>query len=131
MKCSLSTLDFARLWDEQLTDEMDSLQEELDVDMRERIAGQWVMKNEDQAVWRAPAAKQFPDKFPDWDWGASSGKLARPAELIYLRKRGKIILDGPDDVRRPLMRVLKRCRTEPDDHAIMPVYDKNKMERFP
>ena len=131
VKCSLSTFEFARIWDDQLAEEMESLAEELDFDMRTRIAGQWLSITEDQAIWHAPAVKQFADKFADWDWGASSGKLARPAEIIYIKKKGKVVLDGPDDVRAPLLRVLRLCRTEPDDHAIMPVYDKNKMERFP
>ena len=27
-----------------------------------------------EAIWRAPAARQFADKFADWDWGSNTGK---------------------------------------------------------
>ncbi|CAJ1457683.1 unnamed protein product [Effrenium voratum] len=127
----MPTREFVDIWDEQLAEEMDALEEEMEPELRVRIAGQWVSITEDQAIWRAPAVTQFPDKFPDWDWGVGSYKLLRPAELTYIRKKGKIILDGPKDVLEPLLRVLALCRTEPDDHPIMPIYDVTKMERYP
>ncbi|CAJ1453177.1 unnamed protein product, partial [Effrenium voratum] len=91
MRCSLPTREFVDIWDEQLAEEMDALEEEMEPELRVRIAGQWVSITEDQAIWRAPAVTQFPDKFPDWDWGVGSYKLLRPAELTYIRKKGKIM----------------------------------------
>jgi len=132
LRCALSVKDFAMKFDEQLDDEMDALRDDGELELRERIAGQWVSITEDQATWRAPAAKQFAAyKFPDWHWGVGSNQLLRPAEMVFIKKRGKVIVDGPDDVRKALIRVLKMCRTEPDDNPIMPVYDVNQMERFP
>lgn len=144
MRCSLSTWDFQQLWDNQLADEMDALAEEIfkavalahvpqesDYELREKIAGQWLFIDKDQAIWRAPAGKQFGDKFPDWDWGLGSGKITRPAELIYVRQKGKLVLDGPIEVLDPLLRVLKHCHTEPDDLSILPKYDTKRMERYP
>eukprot|EP00435_Cladocopium_sp_Y103_P061195 s321_g22.t2 len=131
VKCTLTPAEFARNWDDKLSEELEALAQEQEFDLRKRIAGQWVCITDEQAIWRAPASQQFADKFADWDWGARTGKLARPAELIYIHKKGKVLLDGPDDVTAPLLRVLNDCKTEPDDFAIMPVYDKTKMERFP
>jgi len=131
VKCTLTPAEFARNWDDKLSEELEALAQEQEFDLQRRIAGQWVCITDEQAIWRAPASQQFADKFADWDWGARTRKLARPAELIYIHKKGKVLLDGPDDVTAPLLRVLNDCKTEPDDFAIMPVYDKTKMERFP
>ena len=106
--------------------------QEQDYLLRAKIAGQWLFIDDHQAIWRAPAVEQFADKFPDWNWGLGSGKsLKRPAELIYVRQKGKLVLDGPEDVLEPLLRVLKLCRTEMDDLAILPKYDPHNMESYP
>jgi len=133
MKCTLTAAEFMATWDEQLAEELNALDEEMNYELQRRIAGSWISVTETQALWRTPPEYQFADKFPDWDWGVRNGKpkLHRPAELIYLVKRGKVVLDGPEDLLFPLIRVLKNCRTDSDDHPIMPVFDTNKMEHFP
>ncbi|CAE7548796.1 unnamed protein product [Symbiodinium pilosum] len=131
LRCALSVDEFVAKFDEQLGEEMDALLGEGEFDLRKRIAGQWITVTEDQAMWRAPAARQFSHKFPDWHWGSRSKQLLRPAELTFLKSVGKVIVDGPDDVRTALVRVLKLCRTEMDDNPIMPVFDTEMMHSFP
>eukprot|EP00439_Symbiodinium_sp_Y106_P027720 s2643_g3.t1 len=157
LRCALSVKHFVAKFDEQLYEEMEALHGEGEFDLRQRIAGQWISITEDQALWRAPAARQFANKFPDprewhctkqntsgllaasccslltkdWYWGMNSKQLLRPAEMTYLQHKGKLIVDGPDDVRTALIRVLKLCRTELDDNPIMPVFNPEKMDRFP
>mmetsp|Transcript_129037 Transcript_129037/g.413425 ORF Transcript_129037/g.413425 Transcript_129037/m.413425 type:complete len:1143 (-) Transcript_129037:43-3471(-) len=137
-RCDLSIKEFQRNFNEALGDEQDQLRDEQNIDFLRRTVGSWVSVTEGQAIWRAAAAGQCESKAPDhfwhyrvgpsWRQSGSSGPRApdchivRPAEVIFLKRKGKVIIDGPSDVVEALLRPLKTF-TKPDDNALMPIYD--------
>lgn len=116
--------DFQRTFNEALSDEQDALKEEHRFDFVRRMLGSWVSINANQAIWRATGGGQFEGKVPDGIWGYS--KLQRNAEVVFMKNRGKVIVDGPTDVVEALIRALKTF-TKPDDNAVMPIYDVAKI----
>lgn len=118
------TRDFVRQFTEALKDEQDALQEEAQFELLRRIVGTWVLVTDKSAVWRASAAGQCDVKCPDWSW--TSKRLQRPAEVAYMRSRGKVVLDGQPEVTEAILRALKNF-TRADDNAVMPIYDLTKM----
>jgi len=125
-RCTVGTKDFKLQFNEALSDEQDALKEEFKFDTLQRIIGSWVSLTESQAIWRVAAATQCDAKVPDllWARGARSDlpKIQRPAEVVFLKSKGKVLVDGPPDVVDVLIRVLKTF-TKPDDNAVMPIYD--------
>lgn len=136
-----SVKEFVSMFEEALADEQDALRQEENFDFRKRVAGMWIHVTENQAIWRAAASSQLEAKVPDTHWHKrstdrwrtnSSGArppdccIVRPAEVIYLQSKGKVIVDGPQDVVEALLRPLKAI-TKPDDNAVMPIYDVEKM----
>lgn len=118
------TLDFVREFSDALKDEQDTLQEEQQNDLLRHIVGSWVSVTEKQAIWRGTAAAQCEAKVPDRLWGMR--KMRRPAEVIFLKSKGKVMIDGPPEVTEAIIRALKTL-TRLDDNAVMPIYDVVKM----
>jgi len=123
-RCELSTREFVRSFNEALGDEQGQLQDDQDLDLLKQMVGSWISIADDQAIWRAAAGSQCEAKAPDWLWGQH--RMRRPAEVVYLKRKGKIVVDGPQDVVDAIIRVLKNF-TKPDDNAVMPIYDLNKI----
>eukprot|EP00811_Abedinium_folium_P001856 NODE_116_length_3618_cov_4.641936.p1 GENE.NODE_116_length_3618_cov_4.641936~~NODE_116_length_3618_cov_4.641936.p1 ORF type:complete len:1108 (-),score=300.21 NODE_116_length_3618_cov_4.641936:295-3426(-) len=124
------TKDFVREFSEKLKDEQEQLNEEDQLDMLRRVVGTWISVTEHQAVWRASAASQCEAKVPDYLWGYSgsrpSRRIYRPSEVIYLKSKDRIVVDGPAEVLDVLLRVL-RPFTKADDNVMMPIYDLTKI----
>lgn len=123
-RCAMEPSEFIMQFNESLSDEQDALKEEQHFDLLRRTVGSWVSVTEKQAMWHACAATQSEAKVPDRVWGTR--KIQRPAEVVYLKNRGKVVVDGPPDVVEALLRALKTF-TKPDDNAVMPIYDLAKI----
>jgi len=119
-----SVPDFQRSFDEALDDEREALNEEQETEIVNSIVGDWVSITDEQAVWRAITISQFDGKVPDSWWGY--GTRVRPAEVVYIKSKGKVIIDGTAKTVEALLRALKTF-TKPDNNAIMPIYDVNRM----
>eukprot|EP00930_Biecheleria_cincta_P042859 TRINITY_DN29496_c0_g1_i1.p1 TRINITY_DN29496_c0_g1~~TRINITY_DN29496_c0_g1_i1.p1 ORF type:complete len:1155 (-),score=186.59 TRINITY_DN29496_c0_g1_i1:430-3831(-) len=120
----METKEFVKTFNQGLEDEREQLKNEGQDGLFVQTVGSWISITKTQAIWKTSSALQFSGRVPDYAWGR--GTMKRPCELIYLKNQGKVILDGPEDVMVPLQRVLDDM-TEPDDHAIMPIYDITKM----
>jgi len=117
-RCALETTDFQKQFTEALSDEQEALQEEANESIMTRVVGVWVSVTQTQAIWRSTAGLQFDGKVPDKVWCRKT--LQRPAEVAYIKSKGKVILDGPADVIDVLLSVLKTF-TKSDDNAVMPM----------
>jgi len=119
------TKGFHRAFSEALKDEQDTLQEEEHQHtVLQQIIGSWVSLDEKQAIWRSSGAGQCEAKVLDHLWG--SRVIRRPSEVAFTRKSQKVIVDGPKAATEALLRALKQF-TRPDDNAVMPIYDLNKI----
>lgn len=134
-RCTLEVKDFVAQFNEALGDEQEQLKDENNMTLLRRLFGSWVSVRSTQAIWRASAAGQCdpfdhdPNKHWGKQWGGGAAKpLRRPAELIYLKSKGKIIVDGTKDVVDKLLSIL-RPFTLKDDVAVMPIYDVNKISK--
>jgi len=123
-KCQLQTPEFKLQFNEALSDEQDALKDEQKFELLRSVIGSWVSVTDKQAVWRATAATQCEAKAPDRLW--ATRRMQRPAEVIFLKSKGKVVVDGPQDVVEALIRALKTF-TKPDDNAVMPIYDLAKI----
>jgi len=124
--CRLEPADFRNRFTDALSNECDALEEEGNMQLRDRLPGTWLWVTKRQAVWRSAAVVQFNGKVPDRAW--HKDKIRRPAEVIYIKSKGKVIVDGPEVVRDVLVSVLKDFTTE-DDNAVNPLYDLTKMSK--
>jgi len=133
--CSLSVQKFTELWDELIEVECEayenSNQEEL---FKALSSGKWIHVTETQALWRTHVSGQYEMKDPMTSWAMR--KLKRPAEVLYVRFQngndqemtGKVIVDGPDEIRSPLEKILESERDfERDDRAVMTTLDTRSM----
>jgi hypothetical protein len=123
-RCSLDTRDFVVSFNDHLSDEQDALKEEQSFDLLSKVIGSWVSVTDKQAIWRSAALNQCDAKVPDRLWGIK--RIRRPAEVLYIKSKGKVIIDGPSDVVEALIRAIKPL-TKPDDNAVMPIYDVAKI----
>ena len=129
------THEFQKSSDESIRDEQTQVEEEMNEECLKRIIGTWIHVDENQAIWRATSACQRPFKsLPCLRTGQVRKKhgagLAerlpqRPVEVVYIKKRGKVIVDGPEDAAEAVLRALKPF-TRPDDNAVMPIDDLKK-----
>lgn len=83
-------------------------------------------------IWRGYSQGQFEDKTPDAIWGTETSRIRRRAEVIFMVKQQKVIVDTWEKtITETLIRMLKPDRakwTDPDDNAIMPIYDVTQMK---
>jgi len=118
-RCDLSTKKFVAIFDEHLGGEIDVLETE-DPDLAARLNGSWITVSAQQATWRGSSRAQFRGKRPEEVWAKKTG-MCRPVELVYLRKPGKIIVDGPNEPVEAICDILRRhCETIADDVRIVP-----------
>ena len=132
---SLGTLDFRRMFSEAIAEEQNALDEENKDELLKCTIGTWVSVNATQAIWIAHLANQCPFKSLPCLTAAQVTKkhegqwnMQRPVELVYIKKKEKVVVDGPRDAVEAVLRALKPF-TKPDDNAIMPMYDLNKMSK--
>mmetsp|Transcript_85870 Transcript_85870/g.243516 ORF Transcript_85870/g.243516 Transcript_85870/m.243516 type:complete len:1128 (-) Transcript_85870:541-3924(-) len=125
-RCTMTTHEFKKKFNEALGDEWDTLEEERNETLQKRLIGTWISVTEQQAIWRTTATSLCQATVPDRIWGAGTGQLQRPAEVFFLKAKGKVVVDGLREVTEALLRVL-RMFTKPDDNAVMPIYDVNKI----
>jgi len=123
-RCTLEPSEFVKQFNESLNDEQDALKDEQNFSLLRHTVGSWVSVTSKQAMWHACAATQNEATIPDKLWG--NRKIQRPAEVVYLKNRGKVVVDGPQEVVEALLRALKTF-TKPDDNAVMPIYDLTKI----
>jgi len=136
-RCNLETREFQRHFSEAIREEQNALEEEQREDLFKRIIGTWVSVNKKQAIWRAHIASQCPFKsLPCLRANEVARKqgspwnMQRPVEVVYLKTKGKVIIDGPAEVVEAVRRALKGF-TRPDDNAVMPIYDVAKISKPP
>eukprot|EP00413_Alexandrium_margalefii_P020405 CAMPEP_0204526754 /NCGR_PEP_ID=MMETSP0661-20131031/8609_1 /ASSEMBLY_ACC=CAM_ASM_000606 /TAXON_ID=109239 /ORGANISM="Alexandrium margalefi, Strain AMGDE01CS-322" /LENGTH=364 /DNA_ID=CAMNT_0051532613 /DNA_START=6 /DNA_END=1100 /DNA_ORIENTATION=- len=122
--CNLDVPEFKAQFDEELAEEQEALQEEGEMDLCRRLVGTWVSLDSNQAMWRAAGASQCEAKDPSRLW--CTRRVRQPLQLVYLKAKGKVIVDGPKDGVAVLLRVLKSW-TKRDDVAMMPIYDAGRM----
>eukprot|EP00933_Yihiella_yeosuensis_P017521 TRINITY_DN14607_c0_g1_i1.p1 TRINITY_DN14607_c0_g1~~TRINITY_DN14607_c0_g1_i1.p1 ORF type:complete len:569 (-),score=96.13 TRINITY_DN14607_c0_g1_i1:112-1779(-) len=121
--CQLDIATFQNKFSDSLTEEQDALEEELQEALRQSLFGAWISVTRDKALWRTAASLSCAVTDPSEHWGRGDGRvLRRQAEVLYLQKTGKIIIDGPRDIVAALIRAVSPW-TEADDYDIMPVYD--------
>merc|ERR1712194_621261 len=126
-RCPLTTQEFQRTFDDALMDERHALEEEHRLDLVRKMLGSWLSVTDNQAIWRATCGSQCENveqKALDSAWGY--GRMKRPTEVIFLKRKNKVVVDGPQDVVDALIRALKTF-TKPDDNAVKPIYDVVKM----
>eukprot|EP00929_Paragymnodinium_shiwhaense_P060861 TRINITY_DN30384_c0_g1_i3.p1 TRINITY_DN30384_c0_g1~~TRINITY_DN30384_c0_g1_i3.p1 ORF type:complete len:321 (-),score=73.67 TRINITY_DN30384_c0_g1_i3:510-1472(-) len=99
-------------------------------DVLEDVKGTWVCKTARQGIWRSCAASQtgfdVDEKVPDKNWNVK--KLRRPTEVVYLRSKGKVIINGSRDAVATMRYVLKDMTTRDDNHVVSKL-DRAAMER--
>ena len=54
--------------------------------------------------------------------------MLRPAEVVYIKSKGKVIVDAPPKVMEAIIRALKTF-TRPVDTAVLPIYDLIKISK--
>lgn len=54
--------------------------------------------------------------------------MQRPVEVIYIKRRGKVIVDGPDEAVEALLRAVEPF-TRNDDNAVVPILDVRNMTK--
>jgi len=117
-----SVEDFQRDFLEQLEGEQEA---SIDDDgLYKQLQGTFIMTNEKQAIWRSVGTSQFAERPGDMAW--TPGNPRRPAEVMYIASKGKVIVDGPPDVANALLRCLESF-TIVDNHAVVPIIDTSTM----
>jgi len=136
-RCNLEAREFQRAFSDAIAEEQNQLEEEKNDDLLRRIIGTWVSVDKKQAIWRAHTASQCPFKSLPCLRAAhvakkqgSAWNMQRPVEVVYLKGKGKVIVDGPQEVVEAVLRAL-RPFTRPDDNAVMPIYDLQKISKPP
>lgn len=119
-----TTAEFVKQFNQFYKDELDALQDDGETHLVEKIIGTFVHISAQQAIWRTMSSAQCENKVPDPFWGTR--RMQRPAEVIYVQKKGKVLVDGPKDSVEALLRALRNI-SKTDDNAIMPIYDLNKI----
>ena len=97
--------------------EIAALRDDEEYDLIGELMGSFVHIDEDQVVWRGYSQKQFEDKIPDYEWGRERSRIRHRA---WDKTVTEVLIN----------RVLKSDKsrwTEPDDNAIMPIYDVTQM----
>jgi len=143
-RCELPTLEFVKLFEEQLGGELDDLeldQEDGNKELAKMLRGSWISVTPNQAVWRGPASEQSKAKCLGWmpSWSLNRGKhvsapsMSRPLELVYVRRFnnkdvGKIFVDGPTRRKQFILDILRGCgpAVMRDDVAVVQRYDHTK-----
>lgn len=126
-RCSLSPEGFKQSFQLQLKAVQDPRRAEL------RGACRWTL-TEKQALWRSVSASQTLEKVPHWEHNAENENsirpdivVKRPSEVIYLQGKGKVIVDGPEDIVHFLLQALEGI-TDPDDVAVDPRWDSTRLQ---
>jgi len=136
-RCNVEVPEFQRLFDEVIIEEQTALEEEDKLELQRRLRGVWVAVDNDRAIWRGSSASQCPFKMLPalkGEYAARKGRwqMQRPVEVVYLRKKEKIIVDGPQEEVDAVLRALKQSDfSQPDNNAVMPIYDLEKMSKPP
>ena len=124
--------EFVEKFQEHLQCEVDALQEDQEYELMQEVLGSFVHVDEDQVIWRGYSQGQFEDKTPDAIWGTETSRIRRRAEVIFLVKQQKVIVDTWEKtITETLIRMLKPDRakwTDPDNNAILPIYDVTQMK---
>jgi len=123
-RATMDTREFTIQFNEALSDEQDALKEEQQLELLRQVVGSWVSVTETQAIWRSASLNQCEAKVPDRLWGTR--RIKRPAEVVYIKNKQKVLVDGPSEVVEAIIRALKPF-TKPDDNAVMPIYDVAKI----
>ena len=127
-----SSQEFINKFEEQLQFEIDALREDQEFELMQELWGSFVHKNCKQVIWQGCAHHQFADKIPEFEWGRRRSRIKRRPQVIFLVRQQKIIVESWDKtVTETLVGVLKPDRaiwTEPDDVAIMPMYEVRHMK---
>eukprot|EP00927_Polykrikos_kofoidii_P006037 TRINITY_DN12434_c0_g1_i6.p1 TRINITY_DN12434_c0_g1~~TRINITY_DN12434_c0_g1_i6.p1 ORF type:complete len:1128 (-),score=179.92 TRINITY_DN12434_c0_g1_i6:307-3690(-) len=128
--------EFIKVFEKAIQEERDALKEEDGADGRdEQILGSWISATTTIAVWRTVSAVQMGAKFPDRIWGTSRSKATRspiegpprrPTDVTYIGKKGKVVVDGPEETVETILRAIKHM-TKVDDNSILPIYDVSKL----
>ncbi|CAE7421501.1 unnamed protein product, partial [Symbiodinium necroappetens] len=97
-RCKLPTLEFVKLFDEQLEGEVDDLeldQEDGNKELAKVLKGSWISVTPDQALWRGPASEQSKAKCLGWmpSW-------------FNNQDVGKIFVDGPTRTKQFILDIL-------------------------
>jgi len=136
-RCTLETHEFQRHFSEAILEEQHALEDEQREELLKRLVGSWVSVDKKQAVWRAHIASQCPFKSLPCLKGSQVAKkqgspwtMQRPVEVVYLKGKGKVVVDGPQEAMDAVLRAL-RDFTRPDDNAVMPIYDLQKISKPP
>ncbi|CAK9110545.1 unnamed protein product [Durusdinium trenchii] len=131
--CERSVLEFKELWDTNLEGELEALYDS-QPELVQRLEGTWLVVSETCGIWRTKAEVQIKDKDPSKLWGQNTRKLQRPYELIYTKRsaeeKGKVIIDGPQELMQILLGVADMCECDIDDRNIMPLYDVRGMCKY-
>eukprot|EP00439_Symbiodinium_sp_Y106_P017046 s1400_g2.t1 len=136
-RCELPTLEFVKLFEEQLGGELDDLeldQEDGNKELAKMLRGSWISVTPNQAVWRGPASEQSKAKCLGWmpSWSLNRGKhvsapsMSRPLELVYVRRFnnkdvGKIFVDGPTRRKQFILDILRGCDGAELSHSALDV----------
>ena len=85
--------EFVEKFQEHLQCEVDALQEDQEYELVQEVLGSFVHVDEDQVIWRGYSQGQFEDKTPDAIWGTETSRIRRRAEVIFMVKQQKVIVD--------------------------------------
>jgi len=141
------TWDFQRQFNEAIADEQSALEEEKKDWVLKHCVGTWRSVTDKQAIWVTHSTNQCPLKSLHglqsdsvvrqlegsrrrYATDRSTFSMQRPAEVVYIRSKGKVIVDAPPEVMEAIIRALKTF-TRTDDNAVMPIYDLNKISKPP
>ncbi len=98
---------------DEFSEALEEEQGALPADIAVRLVGKWVICSDMQATWRTVAATQVGHHkmLP-----ASRTRLVRrPLEVIYIKSKGKVIVDGPEDLQDIVVNSVLSKFTQPDD----------------
>ncbi|CAJ1361881.1 unnamed protein product [Effrenium voratum] len=124
-RCQLSVAAFKEEWEKHLEGELEAMHDGTNEEVIKKFSGYWSCVNKEQAIWKSNPMHRIGDRRAAL--GHRCG-ATRQAELVYIKKLGKVVLDGPEELlhnfSHPAVEVLDLVRTcEPDDREVMPLYD--------